>query len=101
MISYDFTNLIKCRCRNYLDRLGAKRVWFRGLRNSLELMAVREVQLSSFLLQRKEKSRDNSKGQAVYLLTEDRICQIKREKLLCKFTQCNSSKMADCADGKL
>ena len=51
---------------NYLDRLGAKRVAFRGSRNSF--MAVRQVQLIySLFLQRKEKSRDRSKGQAAYL----------------------------------
>ena len=32
---------------------------------------------------------------------EERICQIKRENLPCKFKYCNSSKMADGADGKL
>ena len=51
-------------------------------------MVVRQVQISSLFLQH----RDRSTGQAVYLLIEERIRQIKRENLLCKFTQCSSSK---------
>ena len=49
---------------------------------------VQEIHLwlyVKFFLERKEKSRDRSKGQAVYLLMKERIGQIKREKLPCEF----------------
>ena len=42
-------------------------------------MAVRQVQIFSLNLQRRDYSRDRSKGQAAYLLMEERICQIKWE----------------------
>ena len=59
------------------DLLGAKRVEFRFSRNSFELMSVREAQLFSSFMQRKEKSTDFSKGQAALWLMEERICYIK------------------------
>ena len=61
---------------------------------------VHEVHLSllsgtssfSLILQRKDYSR-GSKRQAAYVVMVERICPIKREKLLCKFTQGNSYKI--------
>ena len=54
-----------------------------------ELIAVRQAQIFSLILQRKENSRDLSNGQAAYLLMEERTRQFKWE----NFTQCNSNKI--------
>ena len=44
-----------------------------------------KIQHSSLFLQRKEKSRDCSKGKAVYLLMEERIYQIKGQNCAASF----------------